>query len=149
MSQEDRPKFSHITVGQTTDGDLPLPDDEDVISIGAVGDSDFEAEAVGLTGSEAANATGSAEAATTATGSAEVTDSGAAGAATAVGQPVHRTVSTYKSKTATTNSKLSAEDADDDDLGAPMPLAQRIVLVGCAIGLIVVIAFLVWYWAIA
>lgn len=125
MSQEDRPKFSHITVGQTTDDESALPDDEEVISIGAVGDGAASSSNLGF------------DTDYTVEGNEAVGTSGTVGAGGTSG----------------TSGTVDADSAgggdDDDELGAPMPLAQRIVIVGCAIGLIVVIAFLVWYWLIA
>ena len=43
--------------------------------------------------------------------------------------------------------KLTEQD-EEEAFGAPMPFAQKIVVIACAIGFLVVIIFLIWYWLI-
>jgi hypothetical protein len=146
MSQEDRPKFSHITVGQTTDDEPMLPDDEEVISIGAVND-----DAPGASAANPLDANAAVDANAAAIAAAAASSGRAADADAGESLPGQRTPSTSKGGTRTAvDERPSATDADDiDGLNEPMPLAQRIVVAGSAVGLIIVIAFLVWYWVIA
>ena len=117
MSQEDNPRFSHITVGTTaSDGSTVSEDEEEVIAIGAIG-----VPSVSL---QEANRIHPQE-----------TDSIEAGEQVASEVIQGQTVD------------VPSNESDEDELfGGPMPFMQKMVIVACAIGLVVVIVFLIWFW---
>ena len=115
MEQESNPRFSHITVGKTNIDGLPPEEDEEVIPIGVV---DIAPESQ----SEAAVAIAD--------------DTGFIG----------NTVKSEERGGKEGDAGLSLEQSDDEeDFGGPMPLVQKLVIIGCAIGVVVVIVFLIWF----
>jgi hypothetical protein len=129
MSQEDKPRFSHITVGQAKADDLSYAEDEEVITIGAV---DVAAD-VEVSVSSSASIEDSDDTRDDACDdgiSDSIMDEAMDEADLRVGM----------------NKRVEASLADQG-LTAPMPLAQKLVLVACLIGLVCIIAFLIWFWA--
>jgi hypothetical protein len=135
MGQENASRFSHITVGhQDVDG-LSQPEEEEVIAIGAVD--------VGSTlptaGAKASDHVQPVDARVSdydrASAVAEKQDTPLSEAKESPGQTAERSV------------KQTAEQtAEDLGLDTPMSFAQKLVIGASFIGLIVAIAFLVWFW---
>ncbi|MDR1013913.1 MAG: hypothetical protein LBL86_02910 [Coriobacteriales bacterium] len=111
ISQKDRTRFSHVTIGQADADASACREDEEVMVIGAV------------------DAAGAADA----SGTVDATDAAdAAGTVDAVPQ-ADRPAQT-------------AHGIEDVGIGAPMPLAQRMVVVAALVGVVVGIAYLIWFW---
>ncbi len=120
MAQENKPRFSHITVGQSPVEEATHTDEE-VITIGAIDDSSEEIKitetASGLSGND------------------ESLESQTSVAAS------------HNSNRDDESSKHSKDEIDYSDLGGPMPVAQKIVLACCVVGFIVAIVLVVWFWS--
>ena len=99
MDQEKQSNFSHITIGKSDKDNQSVPEEEEVITIGAMESDLAEKE---------------------------------------------REVPPRKKERPPA---LSQESDTEDDFGGPMPLMQKIVVIVCAIGFLVAIALLVWFWA--
>jgi hypothetical protein len=108
MGQEDKTRFSHITVGRSDASGRPQQEDEEVITIGAV---DVVSPPAPVSVSEVL------------VGESEPSSTHAA-------DPEERPV----------------QASDESGLDAPMPTAQKLVIAACLVGLVVAIAFLVWFW---
>jgi hypothetical protein len=129
MSQEDKPRFSHITVGQTEAGDLAHAEEEEIIAIGAV-DVEADAEApVPLKSDASIEDSGDTQ---NDVRSGSIGDSATDEATDGIGPRVARDTH-------------AEESLADQDVTPPMPLVQKLVLVGCLIGLVCTVAFLIWF----
>ncbi|MDR3037036.1 MAG: hypothetical protein LBU31_01305 [Coriobacteriales bacterium] len=117
MSQENNPRFSHITVGQTDERAVTVSEDEEVIAIGAV---DVEG------------------AASTLRSEGDVTPPLAAS------DPVP---SVPRASASEDQRPPEDSATPDGDFGGPMSLPYKIVASACGVGVIIVIAYLVnYYW---
>jgi hypothetical protein len=114
MDQDNKPRFSHISIGGTTAEKLSEPEQEEVTIIGAA-----EVASVPSAGADA-----------------QVLDEDISATARAAG----------RADAQTDKSETQGRASEDLDLGAPMPLLQKLVLVACLIGVVVTITFLVWFW---
>ena len=123
MNQEDNPRFAHITVGQIPRDSSSSTEDEEVIAIGAV---DLEVKSQSGSSFDHIN-----EEATVSSTQEEPfkTDGGDSESQKETGKTQSRQV------------------AFEEEFGEPMPLIQKLVIVGCGIGLVVAVVLLLWYWA--
>jgi hypothetical protein len=124
MSQEDKPRFSHITVGQAKADDLPYAEEEEVIAIGAV---DTAVADVEVPVSPDARAEGFDDI------QGDNTNDKVMDAMDGVDSWVDE-------------SKPTEESLLEQGFTEPMPTAQKLVFAACFIGLICVIAYLTWFW---
>jgi hypothetical protein len=131
MSQEDKPRFSHITVGQTKVDDLPYAEEEEVVAIGAV---DVAADIDVAVSSDVS--TEDSGAARDAARGGDISDSVTDG-----NDPQTDGIDPQDD-----GNEHAEESSEEQYLTAPMPLAQKLVLVACLIGLICTVAFLIWFW---
>lgn len=129
MSQDDNPKFSHIIVGGAQKDKTSRVDDEEVIAIGAV-DNQVKAFEADLEAEPRVEAivVEPADALPKELGS-EESSKGEDG--------IH----------APKRDLSSAEMQEiEEELGGPMPLLQKIVIIACAIGLVIGIILVAWFW---
>ena len=116
MDQEDNPRFSHITVGQARQEGSSHADEEEVIAIGAVDQGTDSGEGILQAAWDDGDITTYAQD--------EKPDQEGEGD--------------------TENPSVKADG--EGDLGEPMPLVQKMVIVGCGIGLVIATISLVLYW---
>ena len=157
MDQENSPQFSHITVGKTGVDERHLPDEEEVIPIGAVDLSFEEAQEKHSIGQSEGVPSGSSSDEVTAIGavdllSKETLEEVDIGRSEEVisdpsdsGQGFGDNRGLYDQQAEETDGQ-KAEETDDELFGVPMSLPQKIVLAACGIGVVVIIAYLVWHW---
>ena len=157
MNQEDSPQFSHITVGKTGVSERFLPDEEEIVPIGAVGLSFEETpEELDIGRSEEA-LSDSSYPEITAIGAVslsheetpEEVDIGrseeALSDSLSSGQGFSDNRELYDLQADETDS-MKAEETDDELFGMPMSFPQKVVLAACAIGVVITVAYLVWHW---
>jgi hypothetical protein len=116
MGQENASQFSHITIGHKDADGLSQPEEEEVIAIGAVD--------VGLTSSPTAEA--------------EVLNH--------VRPAVEEDQDAPWPEAKEPLKQAAEQTAEDLGLNVPMSFAQKLVVVACFIGLIIAIAYMVWFW---
>jgi hypothetical protein len=146
MSQENKPQFSHITVGQIEADASAYGEDEEVIAIGAV-DVSVGTDPDESTGTEADPeddvAVGSDE-------STEADPDESAGADPDESAGADSSGSILIDPDGSTGSEAdpdeSAKALSEADLIGPMPLMQKLVIAACFIAVLVTIVFLVWFW---
>jgi hypothetical protein len=119
MTPENKPKFSHITVGQGLAPEISQADEEViVISAAGIADGDTAADTISMKSADSDEIS-----AQDTTQNEQVND---------------------KDLELPRQSDKEAEDLDQ--LAAPMPLAQKIVLIICGVGFLVAIVLVVWFW---
>lgn len=116
MAQDKIPQFSHITVG-TADNDQSIMPEEEVIPIGAV-DASLEHQGEDAVSGEQA----------------------------AVESPVISGKHDMKTDQVENQAALDEKRYLDEELGGPMGLMQKIVIIVCAIALVVGIVLIAWFW---
>jgi hypothetical protein len=121
ISQKDQARFSHVTIGQTDADASACGEDEEVMLIGAV-------DALGARGAACAPETGADDAATAVQVGMTTQDGDDAGPQAA-------------------EAAEAALDIEEAALGMPMSLAQRMLVVAALVGVLVVVAYLIWFWA--
>jgi hypothetical protein len=119
MDQDNKPRFSHVTVGQTGADDISQLDDEETITIGAVGAVDAEQASRQPVRQEAMGTNRSVA--------------------------VERQID-EPTPVSTSVDKLPDQAAEDPDFGPPMSLAQKLVIVACGVALVIVLVRLVHHW---
>jgi hypothetical protein len=120
MDQENRPRFSRITVGQTEADDALRLEDEETITIGA---TDVEATLPQTARREALDPAQAA----------------AAKQQLDVSTPADESID-----------RASVNQASgDSNFGPPMPLVQKLVIAVCGVALIVTLVFLTRFWILA
>ncbi|HBT94613.1 MAG TPA: hypothetical protein DEB24_00110 [Coriobacteriia bacterium] len=117
MTEENKPRFSHITVGQESAGEALQPDEE-VITIGAVvrdvtDDTDTENIGVGSDGDVRR------------------------------GESIDQKDGDHGG---TSQTKADAS-ADESDFGGPMSTPQKVVITVSLVGFVLIAVWLVWFWA--
>jgi hypothetical protein len=129
MSQESKPRFSHITVGQAKTGESPQPEQEEVTVI------------------EAASVVPIASAASTVPGPTREVGAEEDAEATDELRPERQASSADpRDGDEWPGGPGLGRDIEESDLDVTMPRAQKLVLVACFIGLVVAIVLLVLSW---
>ncbi|MDR0350857.1 MAG: hypothetical protein LBH64_04820 [Coriobacteriales bacterium] len=119
-NREGGPRFTHVSINTSSVPSTTTYDDgdEEVLVIGAV--DEFKAP---LSVGEA--------------------DTGAGDEPAAAGERPRNQDATGETRH---DEGTGAQQDEDDAFGGPMPLAQKLVIMAALVGLIVVVAFLVWFW---